>query len=899
MRVKGSLKLSALIASGLALSAALPLRAEEVVMDAGRLAHALDRLSNTARVLYVAAHPDDENTRLLAYLANARHVGAAYLSVTRGGGGQNLIGREQDALLDALRTQELLAARRLDGAQQRFTRMRDFGFSKSAEETLSIWGHDAALADVVFALRNFQPDVVITRFDERPPNHGHHTASAILAREAFAAAADPKRFPEQLGAGARVWQAKRVLHNLPNWRDAPPPPPDALALDVGGYDVRLGLSYGELAARSRSQHKSQGFGAAAERGPLIERFVWVAGAPAGADLLEGVVQDWSRFGAPGQAVDAALREARQKLHRDHPERALPALLQARRALAALPQDDVRVIGALAESAGVIARASGLYLRARAAQPSCVPGGTLPLKLEAVLRRPAQVRLSRVLLPGGQLEELEQALPLHEKRELPLVLRCASDVPISRPYWLFEPPLHGQHQLAATAELADAEGPAPLTAAVGLNVGGEALSVPVPLVYVWTDRVYGERERRVLVVPPASVTPARDAVLFPNRHKNRISLRVRAGSDAVSGKALLELPDGWRSEPAEQAVNLARAGDEVVLDFQVTPPRNGTEAGPHAGLAPAARATFEAPAGAGPSRAPATQDGAAASASAAAGMVALAAPQPSAAGRRGPAAGELYARPVIEVGGRRWSFRQDVVDYPHVPMQVVLQPARVRLQPLQLSAPRGPIGYVEGPGDSVAADLAHIGAQIELLSDEALAQGELGRYAAIVLGVRAHNTRDALRTAHPRLMRYVERGGTLIVQYVTRSGMSPLELPLGPFPFEVGRGRVTDENAVMKPVEPAASVLRTPHKLQPEDFTGWVQERGLYFAESWDPRYKPVFELADPGEAPQRGALLIAQHGKGRYVYTGLAFFRQLPAGVPGAYRLLLNLLAARPAESQP
>ena len=244
-------------------------------MNAGRLAHALDRLAGTGRVLYVAAHPDDENTRLLAYLANARHVTAAYLSLTRGGGGQNLIGREQDELLDVLRTQELLAARRLDGATQRFTRMRDFGFSKRADETLAVWGHDEALADVVWVIRTFQPDVVITRFDEQPPNHGHHTASAILAREAFAAAADPKRFRDQLRGGVEPWQATRLVLNLPTWREEPPPA-DALALDVGGYDPRLGLGYGELAARSRSQHKSQGFGVAGERGVLTERFVPVA-----------------------------------------------------------------------------------------------------------------------------------------------------------------------------------------------------------------------------------------------------------------------------------------------------------------------------------------------------------------------------------------------------------------------------------------------------------------------------------------------------------------------------------------------------------------------------------------------------------------------------------------------
>ncbi|MEY4579400.1 MAG: hypothetical protein RL701_4103, partial [Pseudomonadota bacterium] len=331
-------------------------------MDSARLAHALDRLSSTVRVLYIAAHPDDENTRLLAYLANARHVNVQYLSMTRGGGGQNLIGREQDALLDVLRTQELLAARGLDGATQRFSRMRDFGYSKSASETLDIWGHEAALADVVYALRSYRPDVVITRFNELPPNHGHHTASAILAREAFSAAADPQRFPEQLRDGIVPWQAKRLLHNFPNWQKEAVPQ-GALTLDVGGYDARLGLSYGELSARSRSQHKSQGFGAAAERGPLLENFVHLAGERATSDILDGLATTWAARWPQGDAVDAALHEARQHLHRDFPERASAPLAAARRALSALPEQDPRVRSARAEAERLSLLASGVYVRA--------------------------------------------------------------------------------------------------------------------------------------------------------------------------------------------------------------------------------------------------------------------------------------------------------------------------------------------------------------------------------------------------------------------------------------------------------------------------------------------------------------------------------------------------------
>jgi LmbE family N-acetylglucosaminyl deacetylase len=805
--------------------------AQEPTMDAGRLAHALDRLSNTARVLYVAAHPDDENTRLLAYLANARHVSAQYLAMTRGGGGQNLIGSEQDALLDVLRTQELLAARRLDGASQRFSRMRDFGYSKSAQETLSVWGHDEALADVVFAYRSFRPDVVITRFDENPPNHGHHTASAILAREAFTAAADPTKFPEQIKAGLKPWQPKRLLYNYASWKGSPPSA--ALMLDVGSYDVRLGLSYGELAARSRSQHKSQGFGAAPERGKLPEYFVWVAGEPVKHDILDGVDGTWAgRFGAPGKAVDAALAEARRVLHRDFPEHATPPLAAARRALDALPGDDPRVVSAKKQSERLALLASGVFVRALAPRPACTPGSNLPVRVEVVLRRPSQLQLTRVRLPDGSALTPGGPFADNDKHELIGTLHCGEDMPISTPYWLAQPPEPGHFVLADERALDDPAGPAPLTAAAEFNLNGQPLSLPAPLVAAFTDRVQGERERDVLVVPPLSLTPVRQAIMFPNDAKANVAIRVRAGADGVTGRVLLELPSGYASAPAEHDVHLDHAGDETVVQFAVTP-----AGGAHAGT----------------------------------------------------------AKPVAIVGDRRWSLREDVIDYPHVPVQVVLRPAQLLLRPLTLTAPRGTIGYVEGSGDSVAADLAHIGATVETLSDAALLSGNLSRFSAIVLGVRSYNTRDVLKRAQPRLMKYVKDGGTLLVQYVTRSNISPLDIAIGPYPLEIGRGRVTDEHAEMKVHPPESVVLRSPHRIGPHDFEGWVQERGLYFADTWDDKYQSVFEVADPGEAPQRGALLVAHYGRGRYVYTGLSFFRQLPAGVPGAYRLFVNLLAPESA----
>lgn len=684
---------------------------------------------------------------------------------------------------------------------------------------------------MVWVIRTFRPDVIIRRFDEQPPNHGHHTASAILAREAFVAAGDPERFPDQLTRGVHPWKAERLLYNWSQWRGGPPPR-GAIALDVGQYDPRLGLGYGELAARSRSQHKSQGFGVAGERGPILEYFVPVAGTKPTTDILDGVNTGWGRFGKPAAPLVAALDEARATLERDRPERALPALIKAHDALAALP-DVPRVDDARTSLDGLIAAASGLFVRATAERPAAVPGSRVPIAVEIVLRRPVSMALRRVVFPGvAPVEEPTAlgpvALGLNEKKVVSRAVPIPADASVSVPYWLAEPQLPGRQVVADLRLVGEPVGPAPLSVAVELALDDHVVRLAVPVVYAWTDRVHGERIRTFLIVPPATVTPTRQAVLFPNGKPASAVLRVRAGGDALKGNVRLNLPAGWRAEPAMIPVTLAHAGDEATVRVEVTPPANAQPVDVH---------------------------------------------------------------PAIEVAGKSWSYREDIIDYPHIPMQVVLQPAALRLVPLALQLPKGPIGYIAGSGDTVAEDLMHVGLPVEVLDDETIRSGDLSRYASIVVGIRAYNTRAVLKGAHERLMRYVKDGGTVIVQYNTTNPRDPLNIPIGPFPLEIGRGRVTDETATMEPVDPQQGVLNVPNRIGADDFKGWVQERGLYFAETWDTHYTPIFRVHDPGEEPLLGSLLIAHYGKGRYVYTGLAFFRQLPAGVPGAYRLFANLLA--------
>jgi LmbE family N-acetylglucosaminyl deacetylase len=806
--------------------------AAEPAPTAGALAHALDRVATTGRVLYIAAHPDDENTRLLAYLANVRHLDVGYLAMTRGGGGQNLIGGEQGALLDVIRTEELAAARRLDGARQFFTRMRDFGFSKRADETLATWGHDAALADVVRVIRTFQPDVIITRFDELPPNHGHHTASAILAREAFAAAADPARFADQLREGVRPWQADRLLYNVARAGNAPvpgspPTPDDAIELDIGGYDPRLGLEIGELAALSRSQHKSQGFGVAAERGPLIEHFVGLAGHKPVHDPLDGLALGWQRYGAAAEATAQAIGVAQRALERDHPERAVPALLRARDELARLAaqpalRDDPRLRDARRALDDVVLAAAGVYARATAARPIAAPGTTVDVTIELVARA-VPITVARVELPGAPPRTPGTALGAGHRDTIALAVALPAGAPPSVISWLRRPPAPGHYTLDDARQIGAPGQPAALTASVELAIAGHAIQLALPVVHAWTDPVHGERVRPFLVVPPATVTPVRDAVMVPGKTA-AVELVVRAGRDGLAARVELAVPPGWTVSPASHDVALARLGDQLTLRFDVSP-------GAHA------------------------------------------------------EAGD--ATPVVRIGDAAWSLREDTIDLPHIPLQLVLRPAAIRLVPLAIRIPAGRVGYVRGSGDSIAADLAHVGFVVDDLDDAALRTGNLERYATIILGIRAYNTRAAVRTAHPRLMAYVERGGTLIVQYNTLA----LDGPIGPFPLALGRGRITDETAAPRMLDPRDPLLTTPNRITAADFDGWVQERGIYFGATWDARYRPVLRFSDPGEAPLDGALLVAPHGKGRYIYTGLVLFRELPAGVPGAYRLFANLIA--------
>ncbi|HEX8190312.1 MAG TPA: PIG-L family deacetylase [Pyrinomonadaceae bacterium] len=795
--------------------------------DAAETQAALRRLAVAGSVLYVGAHPDDENTALLAYLARGRGARTAYLSLTRGDGGQNILGPEKGALLGVVRTQELLAARRIDGAEQFFTRAIDFGFTKSPEETFRFWEHDAVLADVVWVVRRFRPDVMIARFPTTGEGgHGQHTASAILASEAFDAAGDPARFPEQLKDGVKPWRPRRLVWNVFNFRQEAPRDADKmLSVDVGGYDPLLGKSYTEIAAESRTMHMSQAQGTPGRRGPAPNYFAHLKGEPATKELFDGVDMTWRRF-AGGEAVGQALEEAARGYDPANPSAALPLLLRARREMRKLSKDEPLVEAKLAALDEVVRSAAGLWVEAVAADPYVTPGGEVKVTTTVVNRSgfPLKFETAGADAPRAELKNNQ---PLTRER----TMRVPADAAYSQPYWLREEPSKNLFRIGEQGLVGAPEGPpalsVPVTAVFG--EGEEPVTFNVPVLYRWTDRVRGDLYRPLTVVPEVAVAVGEQTLVFPDlRPKQvRVTLRNNAAADAA-GTLRLKLPAGWAAAPAEIPATLKAKGEEFRATFDVTPPAGASTA--------ALAAEFES-------------------------------------------AGKTYTRGVSEI------------DYQHIPRQALFPAARAELVRVDLQKRGSRVGYVAGAGDEVPEALRQVGYDVTLLSDEDLGAADLSRYDAVVTGVRAYNTRAALRRHQRRLLEYVERGGTLVVQYNTPD--RTLEgAQLGPFPFKITQDRVTDETAEVTPLAPADALLNAPNKITAADFGGWVQERGLYFASEWDARYTPLFASHDPGAPDLKGSTLVARVGRGTYVFTALAFFRQLPAGVPGAYRLFVNMISA-------
>ena len=803
-----------------------PAFAQTAGASSSSIARGIDRLAVLGSVLYVAAHPDDENTQVLAWLAQHRHYRVGYLSLTRGDGGQNLIGPEAGDSLGLIRTHEILAARRVDGAEQFFTRARDFGYSKTLEESLAVWGHEQTLADVVRVIRRFRPDVIVTRFpaDERA-GHGHHQASSRLAQEAFVAAADPTRFPEQLKT-LQPWQAKRIVWNTwPRFlASGDTRSEDQLKIDVGGYDPLLGASAGETAALSRDSHKSQGFGSAARRGRLVEYFAPLAGTAARGDLLDDVDTSWHRVGAGAAVIAERIAALRKHYDFSDPSASVPDLLALRTAIAALPEGQWRAFK-FREVEGLIVAAAGLRIETAASAAILPPGRDVPVRTDIVVRSRVPVHLLGIAQTGvaGATDEAAlRPLPPNEPVSIPVALTLDR---ISQPYWLAR--AHDAARFEAADDLVgEPVNPDPVSVDVRLLIAGTPLTLTSPVIHKVVDPVRGEVYRPLIVAPAVTATPVDPVRLFPDGEKRSVSFRLRAFSEYASGVIRLRAGEGWSITPAERPFVLKGSGDEQVVSFEVTPPR-------------------------------------------APGRTVLAA--------------DVRAGDVPT--DRAWT----PIDYPHIPGLGWFPDASLQLVRLDVNMAGRRIGYIPGAGDEVAPVLRQLGYAVEELDTARIDPSTLGRFDAIVTGIRAYNVDARLKALHARLLEYAAAGGVLLVQYNTTTALGVEAL--GPYPFRIGRDRVTDESAEVGLPAVRPAVLDRPNRIGHADFDGWVQERGLYFATDIDPRYVSPLRMHDSGEPALTGGLIVADHGRGRFVYAPLSFFRQLPAGVPGAIRLFANLLA--------
>ncbi|MFI5131169.1 MAG: PIG-L family deacetylase [Chitinophagales bacterium] len=795
---------------------------------------ALRKLNVLGSVLYMAAHPDDENTRLISYLSKDRLYRTGYLSLTRGDGGQNLIGDEQGVELGLIRTQELLAARRVDGGEQFFTRAFDFGYSKNPGETFTKWDREKILSDAVWVIRNFQPDVIITRFPTTGEGgHGHHTASAILANEAFTAAADPNRFPEQL-TFVQPWQIKRVLWNSFNFGGTNLTSNDQFKFDVGGYNPLLGKSYGEIAATSRSNHKSQGFGAAASRGEALEYFKTTNGDPPSTDIMDGVDLSWKRVkgGEPIQKIVDSLASSFDFLQ---PEKSVKGLVRLYLALKAMPEGYWKN-QKLKETKTLIEQCSGLFIDITASEQFAVQTDSIRFNFAFNNRLGTNTMLKQVSTDGFD-SSFNQVLSKNKNVFFGKTFYVPASKPITQPYWLADKMAEGYFNVSDQQKIGQADVDPSYTVNITLNIEGQEFNFSKQAKYKFTDPVKGEVYWPLSIIPPYSlkINPELDILagnpkvryemFFTSYKKNNLINSYRSPGLKEIDSFVLQKNE-VRAVPFSEQLDYGSSADlknsNKVLPFT---------------LAISDEYTFK--------NKPTKQD----------------------------------------------LFEINSIRYDHIPLIVYFKNSKVSVKNFDLKTYNKKIGYIVGAGDKLPEALEQMGYEVTMLTDKELSRNNLQQFDAIITGVRAYNTNDWMSKYYDKLMKYVNDGGNFIVQYNNTQfrGGQPR---IGPYKFTIANRRITDENAPVTLLKPEHPVFNFPNKITQDDFKGWVQERSIYHATAWDStKLETVMAMTDPGEKPEEGSLIIGKYGKGVFVYTGLVFFRELPAGVPGAYRLLANIIA--------
>lgn len=793
----------------------------------------IQKLNFLGSVLYVAAHPDDENTRLISYMSNHVKARTAYLSLTRGDGGQNLIGPEIRELLGVIRTQELLAARRIDGGEQLFTRANDFGYSKHPDETLEIWDKDKVLSDVVLAIRQFKPDIIINRFDHRRAGqtHGHHTTSAMLSMEAFELANDKSAYTTQLEQTS-LWQPKRLFYNTSWWRYGSIEAFDKIdksnmiSFDIGTYYPLKGMSNNELASLASSQHLCQGFGRVSTRGTQEEYIEFLKGTPleGATNVFDGINTSWNRVKG-GKAIGEILGKVENNFNFQNPSVHISDLLKAYKLLQNIENEHWKT-QKTKELKAIIEMCAGLYLEASASSNWATAGDMVDVSLEVLNRS----NLPIALVSMGNISNMAISKNINLENNTRFtfkeVLKIDDNATPTTPYWLDKKGTLGMYQVDDKTLIGKPETPRVYTVDFNLLIENTPITFTKPVIQRFSKPDKGELYRPFEIIPEASAKIKEKVIIFENNHQHDITVVVKAGRDNLVGDVEVCHPNDWNVYPKKQKVSIAHKGEEQTLVFTVFPPTNQSE-----------------------------------------GLIG----------------------PIVHIGDKDYSKELIEIDYEHIPFQTVLLPSESKVVRLDIKKRGENIGYIQGAGDVVPESLRQIGYNVRVISTDDINSETLSRLDAVVVGIRAYNTLEDLQFKQQQLFDFVANGGNMIVQYNTSYRLKADNL--APYDLTLSRDRVTDENAEVRFLNPDHEVLNFPNIITQKDFEGWTQERGLYFANSWGSEFTPILSMNDKGETPKDGSLLITKHGKGHYIYTGLSFFREFPAGVSGAYRLFANMLS--------
>jgi LmbE family N-acetylglucosaminyl deacetylase len=792
----------------------------------------IKKLKVLGSVLYLAAHPDDENTLMLSYLAQDQLYRTGYLSLTRGDGGQNLIGAEQGYNIGVIRTQELLAARKIDGAEQFFSRAYDFGYSKTQTETLNFWDQKKVLGDVVWMIRKFQPDVIITRF---PPDsragHGHHQTSAYLAEEGFKLANNPNAYPEQLKF-VKPWQAKRIVWNTysPGFTNNPPqgdPKLSYIPVEIGGYNAILGKSYNEIAAESRSQHKSQGFGSAVSRGKRTDYLIHKDGVAAKKALFDDIDPTWRRVAGENQ-IEPLVTSLIENFQISNPSASIPALLHIHSELNKLDSTNHYIQLKKTEIQNLIVQCLGLWFETNPREYASVAGEKININISVINRSDVPLKLISYRWTGAKQDSVVNLrLENNLLNQFSIQTILPTDLKLSQPYWLLKPVDKGNFQIDQQEDIGYPENRPETKTTYVFEIDGQRFSYTKDWQYKFTNPAEGEIYRDFEIRPAVTTNITEPVFVFSDNKPKSIQVRVESHQAQVNGIVRLVLPKNWKSSPASIPFDLKEKNQEQVFTFTITP-SNTSE--------------------------------------------------------------EIIVKSEAIVNNKTYTHSIKSIAYHHIPTQTIFPLSEAKLVRTNVTTTAKKIGYIAGAGDDIPTALRQIGCEVTMLNEAELAKN-LQVYDAIVVGVRAYNTEARLVHEQKKLMAYVENGGTMVVQYVIPGNMQVAEI--GPYPLKTGRDRISEEDAKLDLLLPNHALLNFPNKITAKDFDGWIQERGLYFAQEWDStHYDALLVGHDTGEAPLKGSLLYAKYGKGHYIYTGLSFFRELPAGVSGAYRLFANLISA-------